>query len=60
MIYFSRKNTWDELKSSFIATKKGEEIPKVPAKIEIFQHKVQFVEVLSASLIVTVDTQINK
>ena len=38
------------MKSSIIATCNGKEIPEVPAEIEIFQHKVQFIEVLSEAV----------
>ena len=35
---------------SLIATYKGKDLPKVPLKIEVFQHKVEFTEVLSKSV----------
>lgn len=36
--------------SSFFAIWNDEEIPKVNAKIAIFQHKVEFIEVLSEAV----------
>ena len=47
---FARKNAWNQMTSSIKATWNNEEVPEVHAEIEIFQHKVEFLEILTEAV----------